>query len=182
MNEFLYKCEQCPRTFKLEEFYEKHKKVHELKKQHRCDVCGFVYGAAKGLDGHMKTHSEAELTVTAVAKASIAAAEAQKPPLDLNSFRFLSKQGVLTSVAPPPAPVLPQQPTFLTAGSLLTQQAPPPLPAGVSREKIGSCEIMEPLPVMPLSLSQLSDASVVSPSPNGSGNYVVYGKERSNHI
>ena len=43
--DFNFECDKCPRTFKLEEFYEKHKKVHELKKQHRCDVCGFVYGA-----------------------------------------------------------------------------------------------------------------------------------------
>ena len=48
MNDFNYACTKCPRTFKLQEFYEKHKKVHELKKQHVCDICGFVYGAAKG--------------------------------------------------------------------------------------------------------------------------------------
>ena len=47
MNDFNYACTRCPRTFKLQEFYEKHKKVHELKKQHVCDICGFVYGAAK---------------------------------------------------------------------------------------------------------------------------------------
>jgi hypothetical protein len=41
-----------------QEFYEKHKKVHDLKKQHRCHICGFVYGAAKGLEGHLKSHEE----------------------------------------------------------------------------------------------------------------------------
>ena len=51
MNDFNYACTKCPRTFKLQEFYEKHKKVHELKKQHVCDICGFVYGAAKGWMG-----------------------------------------------------------------------------------------------------------------------------------
>ena len=62
MNEpYLFACTKCPRTFKLEEFYEKHKKVHDLKKQHRCDICGFVYGAAKGLEGHIKTHSDEEI-------------------------------------------------------------------------------------------------------------------------
>ena len=43
-----FDCDKCPRTFKLLEFFEKHKKVHELKKQHTCSICGFVYGAAKG--------------------------------------------------------------------------------------------------------------------------------------
>eukprot|EP00096_Caligus_rogercresseyi_P001049 TRINITY_DN1164_c0_g1_i2.p1 TRINITY_DN1164_c0_g1~~TRINITY_DN1164_c0_g1_i2.p1 ORF type:complete len:881 (+),score=237.82 TRINITY_DN1164_c0_g1_i2:102-2744(+) len=55
-SEFNFACSKCPRTFKLEEFYEKHKKVHELKRQHVCNLCGFVYGAAKGLEGHLKTH------------------------------------------------------------------------------------------------------------------------------
>ncbi|CAB4059060.1 KRAB [Lepeophtheirus salmonis] len=61
MSEFNFACTKCPRTFKLSEFYEKHKKVHELKKQHVCNICGFVYGAAKGLEGHLKTHQESEL-------------------------------------------------------------------------------------------------------------------------
>ena len=53
MSEFQFACEKCPRTFKLQEFYDKHKKVHDLKKQHRCHICGFVYGAAKGLEGNL---------------------------------------------------------------------------------------------------------------------------------
>ena len=60
-NEFSYACDKCPRTFKMEEFFEKHKKVHDLKKQHKCDICGFVYGAAKGLEGHIKTHTDEEI-------------------------------------------------------------------------------------------------------------------------
>jgi len=58
MSELIFTCDKCPRTFKLQEFYDKHKMVHDLKKQHVCPVCGFVYGAAKGLEGHLKTHSE----------------------------------------------------------------------------------------------------------------------------
>ena len=54
-SEYNYACQKCPRTFKLQEFYEKHQKVHLLKKQHVCTVCGFVYGAAKGLEGHMES-------------------------------------------------------------------------------------------------------------------------------
>merc|ERR1719150_1494830 len=53
MADFNFSCQKCPRTFKLQEFYEKHQKVHLLKKQHVCTICGFVYGAAKGLEGHM---------------------------------------------------------------------------------------------------------------------------------
>ena len=57
--EYNFHCQKCPRTFKLQEFYEKHQKVHLLKKQHVCTICGFVYGAAKGLEGHMETaHSD----------------------------------------------------------------------------------------------------------------------------
>ena len=54
-SEYNYACQKCPRTFKLQEFYEKHQKVHQLKKQHVCNICGYVYGAAKGLEGHMET-------------------------------------------------------------------------------------------------------------------------------
>ncbi len=76
---YSFACDKCPRTFKLEEFYEKHKKVHELKKQHKCDICGFVYGAAKGLDGHIKTHSDEE-----IGKLSLA--------VDLHLFGFLKSE------------------------------------------------------------------------------------------
>lgn len=65
-SEYIYSCSKCPRTFKLLEFYEKHVKVHDLKKQHVCDVCGFVYGAARGLEGHLKTHTEEERAAVAL--------------------------------------------------------------------------------------------------------------------
>ena len=57
-----FTCDKCLRTFKLEEFFHKHKKVHELKKQHKCDICGFVYGMAKGLEGHIKTHTDENIS------------------------------------------------------------------------------------------------------------------------
>ena len=60
-------CDKCPRTFKLQEFYDKHQKVHLLKKQHVCSICGFVYGAAKGLEGHMDS---AHRNVAAVSPAA----------------------------------------------------------------------------------------------------------------
>ena len=28
-----------------------------MKKQHKCAICGFVYGTAKGMDSHIKTHT-----------------------------------------------------------------------------------------------------------------------------
>jgi hypothetical protein len=63
--EFNYACQKCPRTFKLQEFYEKHVKVHALKKQHVCRLCGYVYGAAKGLEGHIETAHGGPETVEA---------------------------------------------------------------------------------------------------------------------
>ena len=86
MSEFNFVCDKCPRTFKLEEFFEKHKKVHELKKQHRCDICGFVYGAAKGLEAHIKTHD---------APAKVATPEPPYIP------HFLSARGVLAQADTP---------------------------------------------------------------------------------
>ena len=62
-SEYNYACQKCPRTFKLQEFYEKHQKVHLLKKQHVCNVCGFVYGAAKGLEGHMESAHNGQASV-----------------------------------------------------------------------------------------------------------------------
>ena len=62
-SEYNFACQKCPRTFKLQEFYEKHQKVHLLKKQHVCTVCGFVYGAAKGLEGHMESAHNGQASI-----------------------------------------------------------------------------------------------------------------------
>lgn len=98
--DYNFACKKCPRTFKLQEFYEKHQKVHQLKKQHVCNICGFVYGAAKGLEGHMETaHGP---------KADGAAPAAPSPPPDAGDrakqeipfgmgFHFLQNQGVLAT-------------------------------------------------------------------------------------
>lgn len=51
-------CLQCPRSFTMQDFFEKHKRAHKLKKQHACHLCGFVYGAAKGLEGHLESAHE----------------------------------------------------------------------------------------------------------------------------
>ena len=104
-NDPVYVCDKCPRTFKLEEFFEKHKKVHELKKQHTCSVCGYVYGAAKGLEGHMKTHSDEEIRLGRVINK--AAEPQQQPPQppqphSVLGLHNLTPYGVLTS--PPVTP------------------------------------------------------------------------------
>lgn len=120
MSDFNYECDKCPRTFKLEEFYEKHKKVHELKKQHRCDVCGFVYGAAKGLEGHVKTHTDLQLAHAAATARSLALAAAtaaavkaapnpsppptslrSEPPINVDFIPFLNPRGVLAQAKQP---------------------------------------------------------------------------------
>jgi hypothetical protein len=132
MNEFNFSCGKCPRTFKLQEFYEKHKKVHELKKQHTCDVCGFVYGAAKGLEGHFKTHTDEEVAVAAVRKQGGGQRQpptrtqisAPEPPPFMN-FPFLSRNGVLAEAKAPQPQLLPppqqqQQPARRTSEKALS--------------------------------------------------------------
>ena len=114
MGDYMYNCDKCPRTFKLEEFFEKHKKVHELKKQHKCDVCGFVYGAAKGLEGHLKTHSDEEVAAAALLgaqkkMAAIANKRPASPEPPYMNFQFLNPRGVLAQapvVAPAPVPTV----------------------------------------------------------------------------
>ena len=106
-NEYNFACEKCPRTFKLEEFYDKHKKVHELKKQHKCDICGFVYGAAKGLEGHIKTHTDEEIAAAHHAsrkQAGTGAGNGSGAPFGVDFPHFLSPQGVLAQAKLPVSP------------------------------------------------------------------------------
>ena len=100
MSEFPYACDKCPRTFKLQEFYDKHKKVHDLKKQHRCHICGFVYGAAKGLEGHIKTHDDDDdKSFNDEEREKIGQPE---PPYNVD-FHFLNPRGVLAQANVPMA-------------------------------------------------------------------------------
>jgi hypothetical protein len=43
--------------------------VHVLKKQHVCRLCGYVYGAAKGLEGHIETAHGGQETAVATIEA-----------------------------------------------------------------------------------------------------------------
>ncbi len=160
MGDFVYTCDQCPRTFKLEEFYEKHKKVHQLKKQHRCQVCGFVYGAAKGLEGHMKTHTEAEQIVAAAAVAKVTQPQppqASGPPISPD-FRFLNPRGVLAAqpVVAPPLPLAPAPQQVVTNPLAAMAAAAAAAAAAESRKP---------------------DISDAKPMVGGTGNYRVYGKK-----
>ncbi len=92
MGDLGFTCDKCPRTFKLQEFYDKHKLVHDLKKQHVCHLCGSVYGAAKGLEGHLKTHKHEEEARDAGTKAPDA-----ETPCDVT---FLNARGVLADATP----------------------------------------------------------------------------------
>lgn len=125
MSEFNYACEKCPRTFKLEEFYEKHKKVHELKKQHKCDICGFVYGAAKGLEGHIKTHTDEEIAAAHQANRKATAENTPKSPFGVD-FHFLNPQGVLAQAKLPVSPKKEEEITRET----LNGKAPSPAGTG----------------------------------------------------
>ena len=152
-----FSCNLCPRTFKLEEFYEKHKKVHELKKQHKCDICGFVYGAAKGLEGHIKTHTDEEIAAAHNAnRKQVALTTGSGSPGStalgggsVDSFHFLNPQGVLAQAK---LPVSPAKPKDLPVARPQPAQAP-------------ETEV--------LIREQLNGKA---PSPAGTGNYTIYGK------
>ena len=130
--EYNFACDKCPRTFKLEEFYEKHKKVHELKKQHKCDICGFVYGAAKGLEGHIKTHTDEEIAAAHQAanrqKASPKAGSGNNGNIPFGAdFHFLNPQGVLAQAK---IPVSPKKEDEVAVREQLNGKAPSPAGTG----------------------------------------------------
>ena len=157
-----FACDKCPRTFKLAEFYEKHKKVHELKKQHKCDICGFVYGAAKGLEGHIKVHTDEEIAAAHNANRKQVAGSVASPPAATGNgnaastpafinplVNFLSPQGVLAQAKLPVSPTKPSAPLALTKPK------------------------EDPTDNTVLIREQLNGKS---PSPAGTGNYTIYGK------
>ena len=161
MSDFNYECDKCPRTFKLEEFYEKHKKVHELKKQHRCDVCGFVYGAAKGLEGHLKTHSDLQLAHAAATARGLALAAATAAALQ---------------AAPNPSPPASEQnespvnfPQFLSPNGVLASAK---LKLSPTKEKHG-----QKIDHMERKVTQgIAQSLDKAPSPAGTGKYEIYGE------
>ena len=173
-SEYSFSCDKCPRSFKLREFYEKHKKVHELKKQHACDVCGYVYGAAKGLEGHLKTHSEEELAAVALKQMMMSAAA--RPPMPV--------------IAAPPQP----QPQLAHGLHALPIGAPPMAAATVAhlaaaaamqQPHINFHFLHHPQGVLAAQQPMVVPAATVSPQPHvaevaptGSGNYKIYGKKR----
>ena len=130
-NEFSYACDKCPRTFKMEEFFEKHKKVHDLKKQHKCDICGFVYGAAKGLEGHIKTHTDEEIAAAHQAnQLKIQQNGSRSPNFASMDFQFLNPQGVLAQAKLPVSPKKDSTEDFVTTRDQLNGKAPSPAGTG----------------------------------------------------
>ena len=114
MAEFNYACQKCPRTFKLHEFYEKHLQVHVLKKQHVCRLCGYVYGAAKGLEGHIETAHGGQETAVATIEAG-------------RNLLLLHQPAAGLTTAPPPRPLTTSNGNILharAAGTLSKQQPP----------------------------------------------------------
>ncbi len=135
MSEFNYACDKCPRTFKLEEFYDKHKKVHELKKQHKCDICGYVYGAAKGLEGHIKTHTDEEIAAAHQANRKVANGQqnGQTSPGGTPygvDFHFLNPQGVLAQAKLPVSPNKKDTDAEVLRREALNGKAPSPAGTG----------------------------------------------------
>ena len=130
-SEYNFACDKCPRTFKLVEFYDKHKKVHELKKQHKCDICGFVYGAAKGLEGHVKTHTDEEIA-TAHLNSNRQKLEAKASGIQPfgADFHFLNPQGVLAQAKLPTSPVKKEEKDDIVDREQLNGKAPSPAGTG----------------------------------------------------
>jgi len=165
ISEFNYSCKLCPRTFKLQEFYDKHQKVHQLKKQHVCKVCGFVYGAAKGLEGHMDsahpepippTHSTTPPVVRRIEQPEDLSPQIPEMPF----FHFLQAQGLLTSneVYKQAQQAMMAQMTNTTKN---LQLVPISITAPASPSPTGS-------------LSQKPNDKSKIPSPAGTGNYKIY--------
>ena len=173
--EYIYACGKCPRTFKLRDFYEKHEKVHALKKQHMCSVCGFVYGAAKGLEGHMesahnreRSNPEPALTVTEPAKPM------QELPFGLG-FHFLQTTGVLAAA---------DQARLAQESASLLQKTHQAMLAQMNKSRAN----LSGLSLVPLTISATSPSTPISvspnsrihdkskiPSPAGTGTYKIYG-------
>jgi len=177
-SEYNFSCQKCPRTFKLQEFYEKHQKVHLLKKQHVCAVCGFVYGAAKGLEGHMESaHSgDSEIDTNTHTNTPPVVRPKTMPtsPVDLSQqipempfFHFLQAQGVLTSadlIKQAQQAMLAQMTSNARAGLNGLSLVPITISAPTSPSP-NSCNVPHKL--------QPNDKSKI-PSPAGTGNYKIY--------
>jgi len=164
-SEFNYACKLCPRTFKLQEFYNKHEKVHQLKKQHVCKVCGFVYGAAKGLEGHMDSAHPEPVSATHSSTPPIVRRIEQPEDLspqipEMPFFHFLQAQGLLTSneVYKQAQQAMMAQMTNTTKN---LQLVPISITAPASPSPTGS-------------LSQKPNDKSKIPSPAGTGNYKIY--------
>jgi len=177
-SEYNFSCQKCPRTFKLQEFYEKHQKVHLLKKQHVCAVCGFVYGAAKGLEGHMESahtgDSEIDTNTHTNTPPVVRPKTMPTSPVDLSQqipempfFHFLQAQGVLTSadlIKQAQQAMLAQMTSNARAGLNGLSLVPITISAPTSPSP-NSCNVPHKL--------QPNDKSKI-PSPAGTGNYKIY--------
>ena len=195
MADFNFSCQKCPRTFKLQEFYEKHQKVHLLKKQHVCTVCGFVYGAAKGLEGHIESaHSAPQPTdMTRQERLPLTPDHTHSPPPEKQKpygmdFHFLHSQGVLGSaevqnrIQQESVALLQKAQQAMMAKMSLSSTTPtspstisfPPLSMALSgpSSPSGSSSVAS---TSPKSHREREDKSKI-PSPAGTGNYKIYGE------
>jgi len=155
-----FACSKCPRTFKLEEFYEKHKKVHELKKQHKCDICGFVYGAAKGLEGHIKTHTDEEIAAAHNANRKQVAGSGGSPGVDLANFHFLNPQGVLAQAKLPVSPTKPKDEPTDNAVLIREQlNGKAPSPAGTGNYTVYDLDVAD--------VPEVNDANAATQNDSG---------------
>ena len=183
-DDFKYACQKCPRTFKLHDFYEKHQKVHSLKKQHVCRICKFVYGAAKGLEGHMDSaHGLPAQGESSLASANPSPTVTPQPAKELPfplGFHFLQNQGVLAAVDQ--ARLAQESASLLQKAHqamLVQMNAARTNMNGLSLVPLTISASSSPSPphpgASPTSRSHKDDKSKI-PSPAGTGNYKIYGK------
>jgi len=176
--EFSYLCRQCPRTFKLQDFFEKHQRVHELKKQHVCRYCGYVYGAAKGLLGHLETVHGVKDTTYEIQSTNIKMC--QTLSFGLGSQYFQSKK-ILGSL---------NQAKLAQESAALLQKAQQAMLVQMNQARTVQ---LSQLSLVPLSINPGTSVSTPNlspqsrtmrssedkskiPSPAGTGNYKIYDK------
>jgi rubredoxin len=162
----------------MQDFYEKHQKVHILKKQHLCRFCGYVYGAAKGLEGHLEAVHKVKGITQDLHITNLRSC--QELPFGLG-FQFLQNNKILgtlnqTKLAQDSADLLQkaQQAMFVQINQARTAKLPQLslVPLSINPETIVSPSTLSPQS----RLLKSSENKSKIPSPAGTGNYKIYEK------
>jgi len=169
-------CLQCPRSFKLQDFFKKHQEAHKLKKKHTCYICGFVYGAAKGLEGHLKSVHEIKNVLNAKKSTNLETRE--KLPFEL-SIQFIQKKNIIGTT---------NQAKLAQESKILLHKAHHATLAQITKARAFQIPQLSLVPLTinpetilnalscseePKPIKTIEDKSKI-PSPAGTGNYKIY--------